>query len=165
MNDPVIDLTPTPASTALPPVPAAPSITAEPAEDAAARSAAFSGAHFWNDRKLHGFSVSRFCIFQAHRTSVGAPFIHLALRDGAAFFPDALRILWICSVGSDMLELFSRDPAAMEREIHRWAETECPLHRIDEAVSTAITIYDGAQINQHQDRHDAIERKGSDSGN
>ena len=78
------------------------------------REAAFDGVWFWNDQKLHGFSIERYGVFVSHRVAMGAPRLGQVLADPDAFFPDALRILFLCSVEAQDIMRLSRTPEALE---------------------------------------------------
>jgi hypothetical protein len=83
---------------------------------------------------------------------MGAPAIGEALRDGAAFYPDAQRILWLCSHGESAIQSLRRDPAAMQTAVEQWAATHVPIPRSAEAVNIALRIFNSAYETRHQPR-------------
>lgn len=166
MNETPIDLTPAPISEKLTAAPAMPRVSdSTPLTTPEEREAAFDAEFFWNGNLLHSFSIDRFGLFVSHRCSMGAPKLHSAMADGNAFYPDALRILWLCSVEPLTLSLLRRDPEAMEKAITDWAAENVPISRAGEACGVAMEIFTAAHENKHEARHSAIDRNAPDSGN
>lgn len=144
-------LAPLPASVPPPsgPVPPPPAGHADPAAEAD-RETAFSDEITWNGRKLHGFSIERYTAFLDFRTHIGAPRLAKTVPDGNAFLPDAIRILWFCSVESAVITSLRRDPDSMQEAIMRWAGTEVPLSRAKEAIVAGLHIFDSAYLSKHE---------------
>lgn len=135
-------------------------VSNDPAGEAE-REDAFSDEPQWDGRLLFPFSVERYGIFVSQRVSMGAPSLYDALRDGSAFFPDAVRILWICSHLPAALSRLRPDPAAMQEAMDAWAEDHVPVHRGAEAVAVAIRIFNAANVNRHAVRTAAVESPGT----
>jgi hypothetical protein len=115
-----------------------------------AREEAFDGVHLWNGEELHGFSIDRYGIFVSHRVAMGAPRMGVVLSDPDAFFPDALRILYLCSVEAGTLRKLAREPEALEAAVYAWAAEAVPMNRRYEAEGVAIQIFNGVYVNQHE---------------
>lgn len=161
-----IDLTPLPATEKLAAAPPMPRISeATPLTTPEDREAAFDAEFFWNGNLLHSFSIDRYGLFVSHRCAMGAPRLHLAMADGNAFYPDALRILWLCSAEPLTLSMLRRDPDAMEKAINEWAAENVPVSRAAAACGLALEIFNAAHENKHEPRHSAIDKKAPDSGN
>jgi len=163
----MLDLTPQPATTTLPPAPPAPNLAFEDPDAQQDREDAFSDDPEWHGTTLQAFSVERYSIFVSQRISAGAPSLYKALVDGSAFYPDALRILWLCSQPPAIIQRLRRDPDAMQAAIEEWAATAAPVHLAAEAVTTALRIFNNAQLGRHESRHTSAPaaRTGSSSGN
>lgn len=164
-TDTPLDLTPEFAGSQLAPAPLAPSAAAEDPDAAADREDAFSEEPVWNGQPLHSFSIERYSLFVEQRLQMAAPRLAAALTDGHAFYPDALRILWIASQEPAILRRYRREPEAMQAAIERWAATAAPIHRCGEAVATAIRIFNSCHLNQHEARPAATPSTGHPSGN
>jgi hypothetical protein len=163
----MLDLTPIPATAALAPAPAAPVLSFTDPDAQADREDAFSADPEWNGQPLQAFSVERYSVFVSQRVSIGAPSLYQALRDGNAFYPDALRILWLCSQPPAVIQSLRRDPEAMQAAIEAWAATHAPVHLAATATTTALRIFNDAQLNRHESRHSnaPAARTGTSSGN
>jgi hypothetical protein len=165
---PTLDFTPIPVASALPAAPVRPVPAAD--EEAAAiqeRDDAFSEAPVWNGKLLEPFTIERYLIFLSQRTSLGAPRLYQAMSDGNAFYPDALRILWLCSHDSSTIQLLRTDPEDMQNVMEKWAEENAPLHLTAQAVTVAIRIHNAARTNRADPRHTAASShaRPDDSGN
>lgn len=121
----------------------------DPAEEAA-REESFSADFFWNDELLQPFSLERYNIFVTQRSAMAAPSLGRALQDGAAFFPDALRILWLCSQPSHVLSALRSQPEAMQARIEKWAEDHAPVHRSNDIIPLGVNIFNSAFDNRHE---------------
>ena len=156
-------ITPETASAILP---SAPRQDASPhaagaAEDA--REDAFSAEFHWDGAILHPLSLERYNIFVTQRLAMGAPSLGDALRDGGAFFPDALRLLWLCSHTADVIQRLRRDPDAMQAAIEAWAAAAAPLSRCEEIIGIGLAIFNSAFESRHEARPSS--RAGGISGN
>lgn len=160
---PVLDLTPLPAGGPVASAPQSPSFTTADPADQAEREAAFSSEFFWDNKKLHGFSIDRYSAFLSQRVSMAAPPLSRTMRDGAGFYPDAVRILWCCSVDADTISLFRSQPLIMQFAIDQWAAINAPSWRTDEALDVAINIWNASQVNQHDPRHSSAPGTGPSS--
>jgi hypothetical protein len=130
------------------------------------REAAFDGEFFWNEQKLHGFSIDRYGIFVSHRVAMGAATLGRVLGDPDAFFPDALRILFLCSVEREPLLRLARNPEALEAAVYAWAAEAVPMARRYDAEGTALEIFNAVYANQHRPAPPAHGRAhGDDVGN
>ncbi len=160
---PPLDLTPLPAGGPLTPAPTIPSTTTDQAEEA--REEAFTEEFTWNGKKLQPFSVDRYCAFVSQRVAMGAPTLYRAIMDGSGFYPDALRILWLCSNKSSEISHLSRHPEAMQQEIMAWAEQHAPLDLAGDIVTLGLRIYNSSQLNRHTPRHASAPGSAPSSGN
>ncbi len=125
-------------------------LKAEEGPDEAVRERAFDGAFFWNGEELHGFSIDRYGVFVSHRVAMGAPRLGVVLGDPDAFFADALRILYLCSVEASLIRRLAREPEALEEAIYAWAGQAVPMNRRYEAEQVAIEIFNSVYVNQHE---------------
>ncbi len=155
-------ITPEPASTTLPPAPRAAHIHDDPSAEAA-REDAFTDDFLWQGQLLQPLSLERYNIFVTQRLAMGAAPLGDALRDGGAFYPDALRLLWLCSHPPEILQRYRRDPDAMQTAIEAWAATHAPLHLAKEVIGTGLAVFNAAFENRHETR--ASTRTGRTSGN
>ena len=136
------------------PAPAKPDLNALPEEaaDAAYREAAYDSVFFWQGQRLQPFSVERYCTFVSQRISMGAPGLFAALADGTAFFPDALRIIWLCSQESHTIEELRMEPRRMQQAIDLWAQQNAPLSSSGLLIKTAVRIFNHAHATEPQTR-------------
>jgi len=164
----IIPLDPTPelAGATLPPAPPRPGTIAQEDPHAEAdREDAFSHDPVWNGQPLHGLSIERYTVFVSQRLSMGAPSLYLALQDGNAFYPDALRILWLCSVPPETITALRKDPDAMQAAIDQWAAEHAPIPTAGKAIVTAIEIFNASQLNRADPRQSARTSNHSERGN
>jgi len=155
--------TPEPATTeTLPPAP--PALTIHDDTDAeTAREEAFSAEFFWDGQQLEPLSLERYNVFVSQRLAMAAPALGIAIKDGAGFFPDALRLLWLCSHPADVLQRLRRDPDAMQAAIEAWAAAAAPLSRCEEIIGIGLAIFNSAFESRHEARPSS--RAGGISGN
>lgn len=151
MNDPfaINSAPPEIINDPLPAPPPAPSAITDAPEEIKDREDAFDDEPVWNGTPLLPFSIERYSIFVSQRLSMNAPPLIRAVRDGAGFYPDAIRILWICSTADDELSLVRKDPDLMQALMDRWAADHCPIHLATEAVTQAISMFNNANVNRH----------------
>lgn len=135
----------------LPPAPANLTLH-EDREAEETREEAFSAEHYWNEQLLHPLSIERYNIFVSQRLAMAAPTLGQALHDGAAFFPDALRLLWLCSQPSTVLGRLRAQPGAMQDAIEAWAAEQAPVHRSAEILDTGIRLFNSAFDTRHESR-------------
>lgn len=154
-----MDLTPAPdiIRSTLPPAPQRPAITAFDDPDAEQdREEAFDDeALEWNGRPLHAFSVERYSIFVSQRRSMGSPDLYDSIRDSAAFFADALRILFLCATDDITLARLRRDPEALQSAIDSWATTEAPTQRAAQVIRLGYRLFNSAHLNRAETLHSA----------
>ena len=134
----------------LPPAPLA-TIHQDPATEAD-REAAFSDEYFWNETQLLPFSLERYNIFVTQRLAMCAPTLGAALQDGAAFFPDALRLLWLCSTPPETLSRLRSRPQDMQAAIEAWAADNAPVSRSTEVLDIGLKLFNSAFENRHESR-------------
>jgi hypothetical protein len=123
-----------------------------PADELAAerdREAAFAAQHTWRAKTLRPFSMSRKACWLQHRLSMGAPDLRRCLADLDAFFADACRILWLCSVHHEEFEAVRNHPASMQEAIDKWTDAQIEEGQQAEATLIAFQIYSAAVKNRH----------------
>lgn len=164
---PTLDLSPEPASHPVAPAPKRPDIQREDPTTAQEREAAFDAIFSWNGKPLHPFSIERYCAFLSHRAAIGAPTLLAAIKDGCGFYPDAIRILWLCSSKPPEILTLRRDPERMEEAIQQWAETYAPPPQAMQIITTALDIWNSATTNQPEVRTHSSSASGrkADMGN
>jgi hypothetical protein len=148
---PTLTTTPETAETPLP-APAAAYRDEAPADEIAAereREAAYSAQHEWAGKTLTPFSISRKACWLQHRLSMGAPDLRRCLADLDAFFADACRILWLCSVQPDEFAAVRSNPDRMQAVIDAWTDANIPEGQQAAATLTAFRIYSAAVANRH----------------
>ena len=162
-----LDTTPETAGSSLPPAPPRPGAIAQEDPHAEAdREDAFSHEPVWNGKLLpHGLAIERYTVFVSQRLAMGAPSLYLALQDGNAFYPDALRILWLCSVPFETITALRKDPDAMQAAIDLWATETAPIPDARKANMTAIEIFNASQLNRADPRQSARSSNHSERGN
>jgi len=129
------------------------------------RQRAFDAVPHWRGQKLEPFSVSRESLFLQLRTSAGAPGLYEAMRDGVAWFGDAIRMLWLCThVPADWEELRAT-PLKLQGAIDAWADAE--LARVDrmELCIMTMRIWNQAQANAHVPVSGEPSGRTADAGN
>lgn len=145
--------TPEPAHSITPPAPVRPaSIALEDGAGESDREDAFDTEPVWNGQLLHPFSIDRYSVFVSQRVSIGAPSLYQALRDGSAFYPEAIRILWLCAHAPATIAALRHEPESMQAAIEEWAAEHAPIHRAGDAVSVAIRIFNAVHVNRHDTR-------------
>ena len=144
--------TPEPATTeTLPPAP--PALTIHDDTDAeTAREEAFSAEFFWDGQQLEPLSLERYNVFVSQRLAMAAPALGIAIKDGAGFFPDALRLLWLCYQPPRVITQLRGTPAAMQEAIEAWAAQNAPVHRSAEVLDLGIRLFNSAFENRHDSR-------------
>lgn len=164
---PSLDLTVEPAHLQVTPAPARPDVTRPDPGAEQAREAAFESAFQWNGQPLQGFAIDRYCAFLSQRAAMGAPSMRASIGDGYTFYPDAIRILWLCSVKTSTIEQLRSDPEEMERTIQAWAAVSAPPPKVESAVTVALGIWNAANENHPEVRQhsSAAAGRGTDSGN
>lgn len=149
---PSLDLTPVPASHPVQASPSRPDIAREdPAADAA-REAAFDAVFQLNGQPLLPFSIDRYCAFLSHRAAMEAPSLLAAINDGYNFYPDAIRLLWLCSSKPSAILALKRDPESMEAAIQAWAAQHAPPPQAMDVITLALEIWNAAHTNQPEVR-------------
>jgi hypothetical protein len=143
--------TPEPTTKSLPPAPVNLTIH-EDTEAESAREESFSAEFHWNDQLLQPLSLERYNVFVSQRLAMAAPTLGQALKDGAAFFPDALRLLWLCSQPSAVISRLRANPAAMQDAIEGWAAEHAPVHRSGEILDLGINLFNSAFESRHESR-------------
>ena len=144
---------PEPTTTGFSPAPPAPSITTfeDPAAEAE-REEAFSADFEWNGCVFPPPSLERYNVFVTQRVAMAAPPLGDALRDGAGFFPDAQRLIWISSQPWQTVQALRRDPEAMQTAIEEWAAKNAPICKTAEVIDLGLKIFNASQENQHEAR-------------
>lgn len=166
MTIPSLDLTPLPAAVTLPPAPPRESGPILDDSEDGTRETAFDAEFTWRGRQLQPFSIERYTAFVSLRTAMGAPSLSAAFRDGLGFYPDAIRILWICTVTPDIISALRQFPQDMEAAALAWAETHAPIHLSRDAAMLGIRIWNAAHDNKPDPRQPGTpQRKGDTSGN
>ena len=145
--------------------PARPDLLDDDESAEARREEAYDEDFFWAGQELAPFSIERYSIFVTQRNALAAPPLGEALRDGGAFYPDALRILWLCSVERSIAQGLRRYPEEMLDAIEAWAESHAPLHLAQQVLVLGIRIFNAAFANRHEARSLAASRQPSAAGN
>jgi hypothetical protein len=115
------------------------------------RQTAFDSAPHWQARALQPFSVSRETLFLQLRVAAGAPPLYAAMADIEAWYPDAVRLAWLCThAPADWQELRAR-PLELQAAIDQWADTAIDSRR-DKAdlVLLTLRLWNDSQINAHE---------------
>jgi hypothetical protein len=117
---------------------AAPEIQSAERHAAERRAEAFSAVPHWAGKKLHPLSVSRETLFLELRAAMGAPNIYRVMQDGEAWWPDAVRLLWICSHLPEAWEDLRPEPARLQGVIDAWADET--LRGEDKVPASLVTL-------------------------
>lgn len=164
---PSLDLDPSPA--VVPPMPPPPPREAGPVlsdDSSRQREEAFSAEFKWAGKLLQPLAIEKYTIFLSHRTALGSPPLNAVFRDSSAFYPDAIRLLWVCSVDVELLRSLRSDPELMESVILDWAEKNAPIHQAAAACALAIRLWNLAHENRPDPRDSgAPQGKGDTRGN
>lgn len=104
----------------------------------------------WNGIPLRPYSSGRESLFSQLRHQAGAPPVNQALDDIDAFFPDAIRILWLCTHDPADWRQHRRDPGVWQEIMEQWADDHIPLARKGEAIMVAMNILTEAYTNRHE---------------
>ena len=164
---PVIHTDPEPASRDIgkPPMTYRAHGGADEARDEKERQQAFDSAFAWHGRELLPFSSSRYGLFAQHRLAVGAPDLQKCLDDLDAFFPDACRLLWLCSHPPEAWSRLRCEPELLQQEIDRWSDENIACHESGAAVLLAFRVYAASRVNEHETAPSSGKGHGDDLGN
>jgi len=103
----------------------------------------------WNGVVLQPFSVSRESFFDQHRVAVGAPSISKILESSSyAFVADAIRILYLCSHHPKEWRSLRSQPELLQERMEEWADENIKPGQELDAVTVALKIFNGSQVNQ-----------------
>jgi hypothetical protein len=128
----------------------APETITEDPELAKQRVDAFSAEEEqWNGQTLQPYTSSREVLFEILRGATNAPPLALTCQSIDAFFPDAIRILYLCSHTPDDWRHLRNTPQEWQEKIEEWADTAVPLARKGEAVNTAMRVWNRGYANEH----------------
>lgn len=103
----------------------------------------------WMGKPLEPYSSGRESLFVQIRAAAGAPPLRETIRTTDDFFPDAIRILYLCSHTPENWREHRRDPARWLEHIEDWADGAIPLHLKKNAASTAMNILSRAYSGEH----------------
>lgn len=132
-----------------------PAIQAAADHDQEAREAAFLAVPEWHGVPLVPFSSGRESLFSMLRYLAVAPALETVVDDADAFFPDAIRILYLCSHQPEDWRALRRDPLLWQERIEAWADAAIPLHQKGEALLLAMQILGDAYRNRHEPMADS----------
>jgi hypothetical protein len=96
---------------------------------------------------------------------MGAPTLGRVLQDTDAFFPDALRILFLCSVEPEELMRLRQSPPVLEAAVCAWAEKCVAMRDRYEAEGVALRIFNAVYVNAHEPAPAEGRPHGDDLGN
>ena len=129
-----------------------PTVTEDPAmrEQEQAREDAFNAEpDEWQGQPLQAYGSGRESLFTQIRAAAGAPPIRETVETTDAFFPDAIRVLYLCLHQPEEWREHRRDAAAWLEHIEAWADDAVPLHLKAEACAVAMGILSRAYANEH----------------
>ncbi len=117
------------------------------------RQAAFDAEFSFRGVKLEPFSISREMVFLQLRTALGAPELGKAMENTISWWPDGVRLLWLCSHVPEDWELLRGEPLRLNGAIEEWAESQglravIPDVRYEVAEVT-LKLWNAAQENIH----------------
>jgi hypothetical protein len=98
---------------------------------------------------LEPYGSGRESLFVQLRAAAGAPPLRDTVGTTDDFFPDAIRILYLCSHTPEDWREHRRDPARWLEHVEAWAETAIPLSMKADAASCAMNILSRAYSGEH----------------
>lgn len=118
---------------------------------AASREEAFTAEEAtWQGQTLHPYGSGRETLFTQLRAAAGAPPLRDCIGTTDDFFPDAIRLLYLClHTPEEWREARQTGAAAWMEHIEAWADGAIPLALKAEACATAMGILSRAYANEH----------------
>lgn len=117
-------------------------------EQARAESFAAEEAQ-WGEKKLEPYTSGREGLFSQLRLAAGALPLGRVVDDMDAFFPDAVRILYLCSHTPEEWRGLRGDLLVWQEKIEEWGNEHVPLAKKSEAVTLAMNILATAYVGEH----------------
>ena len=106
-------------------------------------------------RKLAKFSPGRFMMFNHLRSGLGCNLIRYSIGDGGEFFPEAMRILFLCFHTPEELAVMDKNPNRMEAQVIAWADEVMSPADFADAELLALRIWN--QCHAHVGKADEPE--------
>lgn len=131
------------------------------------RAEVFSFEPYWKEQPLEAFSVSRETLFLQIREANGAPELYSCARSKDSWYPDAVRILYLCLHTPKDWGMYRGDLRAFqEMLIDPWADANLQSGRdkVDLDVLT-FKIWNASQELRAEPLPDETPRKGPRLGN
>jgi len=91
-------------------------------------------------RKLEGWDVVRESHFLIMRAQAGAPAMSSLLDQPGAFLADALRVLFLCSVGHGEMRRLARS-GGLQEACDEWSAAAVPARETGAAIEAGLEIY------------------------
>jgi hypothetical protein len=132
-------------------IPQKPTVTEDPdlAAQTAREESFTSEDPTWQGKPLHPYSSGRESLFIQLRAAAGAPPLSQAVATTDDFFPDAIRVLYLCSHTPEEWREHRRDTSAWLEHVEAWADGAIPLSQKADAAATAMNILSRAYSGEH----------------
>jgi hypothetical protein len=103
----------------------------------------------WQGKPLLPYTSSREVLFTQLRAAGGAPPLRESIASTDEFFPDAIRILYLCSHTPEDWREHRGNTGAWLEHIEAWADEAIALSQKAEAAATAMNILSRAYSGEH----------------